>query len=176
MNCSTGPFGPVPIQNQHQRYPPLFHKSVHNPSTVDASKDMIKDDEIGITTTDSLPEWMSSTLIPSSLSERHSSNKWQPVTPRTFRAEDVISVSRDLRQALNRRCSGLANGRLCSFNLHLDHEQSQLWGSGMVDIFYRCIPKRNIEATCGPLPSSPSNTYSSYSRSSSSYKVNIKIQ
>ena len=174
LNCSTGPFGPVSIQNQHQRFPPLFHKNVHNPKSFYIS-DGYKDGEMSITTTDTLPEWMPSTLLPSSQSLMPNGNKWQSVTPRTIKAEDVIEVSRDLRQALNRRCSGMANGRICSFNLHLDHEQSQLWGSGLVDIFYRCIPKRKVEATCGPLQSSTSNSYSPYSRSSSPYKVGLKI-
>ena len=169
MNCSTGPFGPVPINSQNQKFPPLFHKSIHNPTTFQSS--LTTNKEASQNTTNMLPEWMSSTLIPSSQSIMQKGSKWQPVTQRTISAQDVITVSRDLRQALNRRCSGLANGRICSFNLHLDHEQSQLWGSGMVDIFYRCIPKRKIEATCSPLQASSSNSYSSYSRSSS-YKVN----
>ena len=171
MNCSTGPFGPVPITKQHHKFPPLFHKSIYNPTAFQLSNHKSNNEELSQTTTDTLPEWMTSTLIPASQSIMKKSNKWQPVTQRTIMAQDVIEVSRDLRQALNRRCSGLANGRICSFNLHLDHEQSQLWGSGMVDIFYRCIPKRKIEATCSPLQTSSSNSYSSYSRSSS-YKVN----
>ena len=174
LNCSTGPFGPAPIQNQQQRFPPLFHRSVHNPKAF-SGNDKKNEGLMSITTTDTLPQWMSSTRLPLSQSLMPNNNKWQAVTPRTIRAEDVIEVSRDLRQALNRRCSGMANGRICSFNLHLDHEQSQLWGSGLVDIFYRCIPKRKVEATCGPLQSSTSNSFSSYSRSSSSYKVGFKI-
>ena len=34
---------------------------------------------------------------------------------------------RDLRQALNRRCSGISKGVLCTFNLHLDHPDSATW-------------------------------------------------
>ncbi|TRY79437.1 hypothetical protein TCAL_13183 [Tigriopus californicus] len=49
-------------------------------------------------------------------------------------------ISRDLRQALNRRCSGLSKGIECSFNLRLDHPESTAWGSGLIDIFYRCAP------------------------------------
>lgn len=100
-------------------------------------------------------DWGSSTLLPASENIMQN-NQWQQATPTTINVEDIVSVSRDLRRALNRRCSGMANGRICSFNLHLDHEQSQLWGPGLVDIFYRCIPKRIIETTCSPLQSSSS--------------------
>lgn len=49
----------------------------------------------------------------------------------------ILRMSRDLRQALNRRCSGLSRGQECSFNLALDHEESVHWGPGLVDIFFR---------------------------------------
>jgi len=42
-------------------------------------------------------------------------------------------LSRDLRQALNRRCSGLGRGRECTFSLTLDHPESVEWG-GQVGI------------------------------------------
>lgn len=47
---------------------------------------------------------------------------------------------RDLRQALNRRCSGMSKGQQCFFNLQLDHSESVPWGAGIVDIYYRCVP------------------------------------
>lgn len=54
----------------------------------------------------------------------------------------------DLRQALNGRCSGMAHGNQCTFNLHLDHEESQRWGPGLVDIFFRCVAKEETNSAC----------------------------
>jgi hypothetical protein len=164
LNCSTGPIGPLlPARNQYQKFPPLFHKSVHN-----SNNEHLTNTEKDLKTTAN-SGWRESTLIPSK--NLMQNDQWKQVTTRRVSAEDLISASRDLRQDLNRRCSGMTNGRICSFNLHLDHEQSQLWGSGLVDIFYRCIPKRMIETTCSSVQSSQSDSFSSYSRSS--FKVDF---
>ena len=172
LNCSTGPIGPLlPSRNQYQKFPPLFHKRVHNPNNEELTnvrRDNTEQDQESTANSG----WRSSTLLPSS-SNVMQNDQWKHVTTKTVNAEDLISASRDLRQALNRRCSGMANGRICSFNLHLDHEQSQIWGSGLVDIFYRCIPRRMIETTCSSVQSSQSDSFSSYSRSS--YKVDLLV-
>jgi hypothetical protein len=57
-------------------------------------------------------------------------------------------ASRDLRQALNRRCSGLGSGQECSFNLQLDHPEAAAWGDGLVDIFFRCAPRAATHRFC----------------------------
>ena len=174
LNCSTGPIGPLSIRNQYHKFPPLFHENVYNNNNKDSNTN-------GKTTKGkknghldqgvvSKSNWKSSTLSPSSSRNVDQQKKnWQRKTSTAKKtAADLIAVSRDLRQALNRRCSGMANGRICSFNLHLDHEKSQIWGSGLVDIFYRCVPKRDIENTC--TSSSSSESYSSYSKT---YKVDF---
>jgi len=55
---------------------------------------------------------------------------------------------RDLRQALNRWCSGMAQKKPCTFNLQLDHEESVSWGMGIVDVYYRCVPDYIIHRKC----------------------------
>ena len=52
----------------------------------------------------------------------------------------ISLIFRDLRQALNRRCSGMAQKKPCTFNLHLDHEESVQWGQGqlLVISFFNC--------------------------------------
>ena len=170
LNCSTGPIGPLSIRNKYHKYPPLFHDSVYNPNNYHTQNNLTGSSKTNLETTSNYG-WKSSTLLPSSEKQNQELNQWQQVTPRMEKADNIIANSKDLRQALNRRCSGMANGRICSFNLHLDHEKSQSWGSGLVDIFYRCIPKRTIETTCtSSVTSSSSNAYSSYSRS---YKVDF---
>ena len=176
LNCSTGPIGPLSIRNQYHKFPPLFHENVYsnnyedsNSKTTNGKKNGRLDQGVV-----SKSNWKSSTLSPSSpRNVDHQKKNWQRKTSTAKKtAADLIAVSRDLRQALNRRCSGMANGRMCSFNLHIDYEESQIWGSGLVDIFYRCIPKKDIETTCtsSSSPSSSSDSYSSYSRT---YKVNF---
>ena len=168
LNCSRGPIGPISSLNKYYQFPPLFHESVYNPSYTHGSSD--REDEKGKTyqKTEDSSHFKSSTLMPSSQDMKYS--QWQTITEKPKKIENLIASARDLRQALNRRCSGMTNGRTCSFNLHLDHEPSQLWGSGLVDIFYRCIPRRTIETTCSPIQSSTSDAYSSYSRT---YKVDF---
>ncbi len=67
-------------------------------------------------------------------------------------------MSRDLRQALNRRCSGLGSGLDCQFNLALDHPESSDWGSGsgivsgLIDVFYRCVPRHAANRQCARSP------------------------
>ena len=70
----------------------------------------------------------------------------------------VTNLLRDLRQALNRRCSGITSGRTCHFNLRLDHEPASTWGTGLVDLFYRCVPHRVIHNSC-PVGSSNWGVY-----------------
>ena len=159
LNCSTGPIGPLSIQNQYHKFPPLFHESVNNGDGRHDGNSQLQG-----------PKGWRTTHASSSAS---SSSSWQSTTTAPTKskvAADLIAVSRDLRQALNRRCSGMANGRMCSFNLHLDHERSQLWGSGLVDIFYRCVPKHQIENTCSFVSSVSSSHEPSYSKS---YKVDF---
>ena len=165
LNCSTGPIGPLSFRNQYHKFPPLFHEGVYN-----HNNDKIAKDQNNGGQTNQKPAAKSHWRPSTPSSQAVNQNNWQKVTSTTKTTEDLISVSRDLRQALNRRCSGMTNGRICSFNLQLDHEESQLWGSGLVDIFYRCVPKRTVENTCSPLPSSTSDSYSSYSRT---YKVDF---
>jgi hypothetical protein len=51
-----------------------------------------------------------------------------------------ILFLRDLRQALNRWCSGMAQKKPCTFNLQLDHEESVSWGMGIVSFIpYFCL-------------------------------------
>ena len=57
-------------------------------------------------------------------------------------------IFRDLRQALNRRCSGMTQKKACTFNLQLDHEASLGWGMGIVDVYYRCVPDSIIHRKC----------------------------
>ena len=57
-------------------------------------------------------------------------------------------LTRDLRQALNRRCSGLGKGQECSFNLELDHPESGTWGPGLIDIFFRCVEPERTNRFC----------------------------
>ena len=168
LNCSRGPIGPISSLNKYYQFPPLFHESVYNPSYTHGGSD--REDEQGnvFQKSEDSSHLKSSTLMPSSQDVKYS--QWQTITEKPKKIENLIASARDLRQALNRRCSGMTNGRTCSFNLHLDHEPSQLWGSGLVDIFYRCIPRRTIETTCSPIQSSSSDAYSSYSRT---YKVDF---
>ena len=42
----------------------------------------------------------------------------------------------------------MTNGRSCTFNLLLDHEESAGWGTGLVDLFYRCAPRKVIHSSC----------------------------
>ena len=60
----------------------------------------------------------------------------------------ATNLHQDLRQALNRRCSGITNAKSCNFNLRLDHEEAAKWGSGLVDLFYRCVPQKVIHDAC----------------------------
>lgn len=63
-------------------------------------------------------------------------------------SNEVMLIFRDLRQALNQRCSGMAQKKPCTFNLQLDHEESLSWGSGIVDVFYRCVPDDITHKQC----------------------------
>ena len=56
---------------------------------------------------------------------------------------------RDLRQAINRRCSGFSNGEECRFSLHLDSPESRSWGPGLVELWHRCVPRQLIHTQCG---------------------------
>ena len=64
------------------------------------------------------------------------------------KTKSISSQSRDLRQALNRRCSGMNQKKPCTFNLQLDHEESMDWGSGIVDVYYRCVPNSITHRKC----------------------------
>ena len=54
---------------------------------------------------------------------------------------------RDIRQALNRRCSGYSRGEECRFSLLLDQAAAPSWGEGLVTVWHRCVA--NITTQCG---------------------------
>ena len=57
--------------------------------------------------------------------------------------------ARDIRQALNRRCSGYTNGEACKFSLLLDQPESRSWGEGWVEIWHKCVDQDSITTRCG---------------------------
>ena len=59
------------------------------------------------------------------------------------------SEGRDIRQALNRRCSGYSSGEECKFSLLLDQPESRSWGEGWVEVWHKCVPQGNITTKCG---------------------------
>ena len=56
---------------------------------------------------------------------------------------------RDIRQALNRRCSGYSSGEECKFSLLLDQPESLSWGEGWVEILHKCVDQGHITTKCG---------------------------
>ena len=56
---------------------------------------------------------------------------------------------KDIRQSLNRRCSGYSNGEECKFSLLLDQPESRSWGEGWVEILHKCVDQENITTKCG---------------------------
>ena len=56
---------------------------------------------------------------------------------------------RDIRQDLNRRCSGYSSGEECRFSLLLDVPESLSWGEGWVEVWHRCVDQDKITTKCG---------------------------
>ena len=56
---------------------------------------------------------------------------------------------KDIRQALNRRCSGYSNGEECKFSLLLDQPESRSWGEGWVKTWHKCVNQESITTRCG---------------------------
>ena len=57
--------------------------------------------------------------------------------------------AKDIRQALNRRCSGYSSGEECKFSLLLDQPEARNWGEGWVEVWHKCVEQENMTTKCG---------------------------
>ena len=57
-------------------------------------------------------------------------------------------VAKDLRQTLNRRCSGYIDEK-CKFSLLLDQPVARSWGEGLVEVRHKCVSLEKISDKCG---------------------------
>ena len=62
---------------------------------------------------------------------------------------EQVDRGRNIRQDLNRRCSGYSSGEECRFSLLLDVPESLSWGEGWVEVWHRCVDQDKITTKCG---------------------------